>query len=222
MEGTNAMSSTAGAGATELSRGGRLPRSARRKQLLAAAQEVFVANGYHAAAMDDIAERAGVSKPVLYQHFPGKMELYLALLDTQAEALSAAVHEALARTDDNQERIHGVLSAYFEFVDRDDEDGAFRLIFETDLGNEPAVRERVEAVTQKTMQAVADTVAGDTGLDRASAELLSTALTGAAQVAARWWLASDRPISQSDAIRLMETLLWRGISNFPRQGEPGR
>ena len=60
----------------------RLPRSARRKQLLEAAQEVFVAQGYHAAAMDDIAERAGVSKPVLYQHFPGKLELYLALLDT--------------------------------------------------------------------------------------------------------------------------------------------
>ena len=59
----------------------RLPRSARRKQLLEAAQEVFVAQGYHAAAMDDIAERAGVSKPVLYQHFPGKLDLYLALLD---------------------------------------------------------------------------------------------------------------------------------------------
>src|SRR5437867_10674559 len=91
----------------------RLPRSARRKQLLTAAQEVFVANGYHAAAMDDIAERAGVSKPVLYQHFPGKLELYLALLDTQAEALGDTVLAALARTTDNHERIHGVLSAYF-------------------------------------------------------------------------------------------------------------
>jgi AcrR family transcriptional regulator len=59
--------------------------------LLAAAQEVFVVNGYHAAAMDDIAERAGVSKPVLYQHFPSKLELYLALLDAQTEALTAAV-----------------------------------------------------------------------------------------------------------------------------------
>ncbi|MDQ1699322.1 MAG: hypothetical protein QOG34_1185, partial [Frankiaceae bacterium] len=59
----------------------RLPRSARRKLLLEAAQVVFVANGYHAAAMDEIAERAGVSKPVLYQHFPGKLDLYLALLD---------------------------------------------------------------------------------------------------------------------------------------------
>ena len=61
-------------------RGSRLPRQARRKQLLSAAQAVFVASGYHAAAMDDIAERAGVSKPVLYQHFPGKMELYLSLI----------------------------------------------------------------------------------------------------------------------------------------------
>jgi AcrR family transcriptional regulator len=206
----------AGAG-PEAVRGGRLPRSARRKQLLAAAQEVFVANGYHAAAMDDIAERAGVSKPVLYQHFPGKLELYLALLDTQAELLGRAVQEALDKTDDNRERIHGVLSAYFGFVDRDGHDGAFRLIFETDLGNEPAVRDRVEAVAQKTMQAVADTVASDTGLDRARAELLSTALTGAAQVAARWWLASDRPMSQDEAVHLLESLLWRGISNFPRQ-----
>src|SRR3712207_8961779 len=45
--------------------------------LFRSALEVFVAQGYHAAAMDDIADRAGVSKPVLYQHFPGKLELYL-------------------------------------------------------------------------------------------------------------------------------------------------
>jgi AcrR family transcriptional regulator len=176
---------------------------------------VFVAHGYHAAAMDDIAERAGVSKPVLYQHFPGKLELYLALLDTQAEALSAAVQQALLATDDNRTRVHGVLTAYFDFINRDD--GAFRLIFETDLSNAPDVRARVEALEQKTMRAVADTVASDTGLDRDRAALLSTALTGAAQVAARWWLASDRPVPLAEAVRLLESLLWRGISNFPRQ-----
>jgi AcrR family transcriptional regulator len=205
---------------TDMGRGARLPRSARRKQLLAAAQEVFVANGYHAAAMDDIAERAGVSKPVLYQHFPGKLELYLALLDTQAETLADAVITALATTSDNRERIHAVLSAYFAFVDRDDHDGAFRLIFETDLGNDPEVRRRVESVTEKTMAAVADTVAADTGLGRPAAELLATALTGSAQVVARWWLASDPDITKDDAIRLLESLFWRGISNFPRQAEP--
>ena len=192
-----------------------MPRSARRKQLLAAAQEVFVANGYHAAAMDDIAERAGVSKPVLYQHFPGKLDLYLALLDTQAEALTDAVVDALAGTNDNRARIHAVLSAYFAFVDRDEDDGAFRLIFESDLNNDPEVRKRVDLVTRKTMEAVADTVASDTGLGRDAAELLATALTGSAQVVARWWLAKERPVSQEQAIHLLESLLWRGISNFP-------
>jgi AcrR family transcriptional regulator len=91
----------------------RLPRSARRSQLLGAAQEVFVAQGYHAAAMDDIAERAGVSKPVLYQHFPGKFELYLALLDQHADAMVGAVREALASTSDNKARVAATIAAYF-------------------------------------------------------------------------------------------------------------
>src|SRR5258708_34717729 len=73
--------------------GTRLPRPARRRQLLGAAQEGFVAQGYHAAAMDEIAERAGVSKPGLYQHFPGKLDLYLALLDESVEELVGIVQE---------------------------------------------------------------------------------------------------------------------------------
>src|SRR5262252_4413231 len=104
--------------------GNRLPKPARRRQLLAAAQEVFVAQGYHAAAMDDIAERAGVSKPVLYQHFPGKLELYLALLDTHCDALVDRVRAAMSDTDDNKERVRGAVKAYFDFVDHESE--AFR------------------------------------------------------------------------------------------------
>src|ERR687884_401833 len=121
-------------------RGTRLPRLARRMQLLGAAQEVFVAQGYHAAAMDDIAERAGVSKPVLYQHFPGKLDLYLALLDTYAESLVHRVREAMAATTDNNDRVHNAISAYFDFVDGTgpDDQGAFRLVFESDLRNEAA------------------------------------------------------------------------------------
>src|SRR6202789_4667338 len=82
-------------------RGARLPRQARRRQLLGAAQEVFVSQGYHAAAMDEIAERAGISKPVLYQHFPSKLELYLALLDQHADTLERQVRNALESTSDN-------------------------------------------------------------------------------------------------------------------------
>ena len=78
-------------------RGGRMPRRERRAQLLESALEVFVAQGYHAAAMDDIAERAGVSKPVLYQHFPGKLDLYLALLDSSCDAIIDNCRIALER-----------------------------------------------------------------------------------------------------------------------------
>ena len=195
----------------------RLPRSARRKQLLEAAQEVFVANGYHNAAMDDIAERAGVSKPVLYQHFPSKLELYLALLDQHVEVLGEQVRSALQATDDNRQRVDGCIAAYFDFVD--DPGGAFRLVFESDLRNEPAVRERVERSLQISIDALADTIARDTGLDRSEAELLSCGLAGLAEVSARWWLNSDSPdgtrVDKQRAVALLSGLAWRGISGYP-------
>ncbi|MEI2643646.1 MAG: TetR/AcrR family transcriptional regulator [Candidatus Nanopelagicales bacterium] len=120
----------------------RLPRKARREQLLASAQQVFVSNGYHAAAMDEIAENAGVSKPVLYQHFPSKLDLYLALLEQSSEDLIKRVQAALDGTHDNHLRVRAAIEAYFAFVD--DESAAFRLVFESDLTNEPAVRDIVE------------------------------------------------------------------------------
>ena len=97
--------------------GTRLPKPARRRQLLGAAREVFVAQGYHAAAMDEIAERAGVSKPVLYQHFPGKLDLYLALLDESVDALAATVRNALASSTDNKQRVTATFTAFFDFVE---------------------------------------------------------------------------------------------------------
>src|SRR6476469_206296 len=100
---------------TDAARGQRMPRSARRAQLLEAAQAAFVESGYHAAAMDDIAARAGVSKPVLYQHFPGTLELYLALIDQHTGELEQLVRDALALSD-NKARINTMTRAYFDFV----------------------------------------------------------------------------------------------------------
>lgn len=191
----------------------RLPRSARRQQLLAAAQEVFVAQGYHSAAMDDIAERAGVSKPVLYQHFPGKLELYLALLDMHCDALVLKVREAMAATTDNKERVRGAVRAYFDFVDH--ESGAFRLVFGSDLRNEPLVRERVERVERECVAAISDTIISSTGVSRSQAELLASGLVGAAEVAAQFWLAGGRQVPKPEAEELLAALCWRGIASFP-------
>lgn len=194
----------------------RLPRSARRKQLLEAAQEVFVAQGYHAAAMDDIAERAGVSKPVLYQHFPGKLDLYLALLDTHCDAIVERVRSAMKASTDNKTRVAGAISAYFDFVDHESE--AFRLVFESDLRNDPAVRERTDRVERGCVEAITETIMSDTGVTRSRAELLAAGLCGAAEIAARFWLTGGRQVAKPEAEALVAALSWRGIASFPLQG----
>ena len=195
-------------------RGTRLPRKARRAQLLGAARDIFVAQGYHAAAMDDIAERAGVSKPVLYQHFPGKLDLYLALLDQSMEALLATVRDGLEGTTDNDLRVRATTQAYFDFVS--EEGGAFRLVFESDLTSEPAVRERVERIQQQCAEVVSEVIAEDAGLSAAQAHLLAVGLIGSAQVSARYWMTQGKGMPKAEAVDLVSTLAWRGISRFPR------
>lgn len=194
-------------------RGTRLPRRARRNQLLGAAQEVFVAQGYHAAAMDDIADRAGVSKPVLYQHFPGKLDLYMALLDQHCDALIQAVRAALSSTSDNKLRVAATIDAYFAFVEN--EGGAFRLVFESDLTNEPAVRERVDKVSLECAEAVCEVIAEDTSRPADQSMVLAMGLTGMAQITARYWLSSGQRIPRDAAAQLISSLAWRGIAGFP-------
>ncbi len=191
----------------------RLPRPARRRQLLGAAQEIFVAQGYHAAAMDDIADRAGVSKPVLYQHFPGKLDLYLALLDESADELVAIVRDALSSTTDNKQRVPATFRAFFDYVGTSGQ--AFRLVFESDLSNEPAVRDRLDRTMQECAEMVSQFIHSDAGLGKAEAHLLGMALVGMAQVSSRYWLSTDRAIPKDAAEQLLSRLAWRGISGWP-------
>ena len=200
-------------------RGGRMPRNARRAQLLESALEVFVAQGYHAAAMDDIADRAGVSKPVLYQHFPGKLELYLALLDQSCDTIIDASKSALASTDDNKQRVAATMHVFYDYVAS--AQGAFRLVFESDLTNEPAVRERVDRVTRECADATTAVIREDTGLSEEQSRLLAVSLVGMAQVSARYWLDSDGTIGQEDAATLVAGLAWRGIRGYPRTDDQG-
>jgi AcrR family transcriptional regulator len=184
--------------------------------LLAAAQDVFVTNGYHAAAMDEIAERAGVSKPVLYQHFPGKLELYMALLESHVDELVGRVRNAIESTTDNKLRVRAAVGAFYDFVDGEGQ--AFRMVFESDLRGEPAVQEAVERATTDSVDAITETITADAGLDADRARLLAVGLVGLSQVTARSWLADDRKLSKEDAVSLISNLAWRGIGGgFPLQ-----
>jgi AcrR family transcriptional regulator len=190
-----------------------MPRRERRAQLMESALEVFVAQGYHAAAMDDIAERAGVSKPVLYQHFPGKLDLYLALLDTSCDTIIDNTRAALDSTQDNKHRVAATIDVFFEYVAS--ETGAFRLVFESDLTNEPAVREHVDRVTTECAAMIAHVIHDDTGLPAEASRLLAVSLVGMAQVSARFWLSDPGRINRGDAAALVAGLAWRGIRGYP-------
>ena len=195
-------------------RGNRLPRHERRRQLLDAALELFVTRGYHAAAMDEIAERAGVSKPVLYQHFPGKLELYLALLDESVDTLVDKVRDALKSNQENKQRVAATFGAYFEYVGGQGQ--AYRLVFESDLGNEPAVRARLDRGQSECAAMVSQVVREDAGISDDEAHLLSVGMVGMAQTTARYWLTSRDRIPREAAEQLVARLAWRGISGWPR------
>ena len=192
----------------------RLPRDERRAQLLVAALEVFTVAGYHSAAMDEIADRANVSKPVLYQHFPSKLDLYLAVLDMHIDSLVFAIQKAIASNRENSSRVAATVEAYFGFIDSEGE--AFRLLFESDMSLEPQVRERLNRMTYDCAAAISAVISIDTGLGKEESMMLAVGIIGTVQTAARHWLDRDGKIDRKRATELVMNLIWRGISGFPK------
>jgi AcrR family transcriptional regulator len=164
--------------------------------------------------MDEIADRASVSKPVLYQHFPSKLELYLAVLDLQIDSLVFEIQRAISSTPDNARRLHATIDAYFTFIENDG--AAFKLLFESDMSVQPQVHERLNRMTYDCAAAVSGVISNDTGLPKEAAMMLGVGLIGCAQVTARHWLERDSKLTRQQAMQLVENLMWRGISGFPR------
>ncbi|TAP27724.1 MULTISPECIES: TetR/AcrR family transcriptional regulator [Micrococcaceae] len=193
----------------------RMPREARRRQLLQAAHQVFVAHGYHGASMDEIAEVALVSKPVLYQHFPGKRELYLALLDSHLADFSKKLEEAISSTTDNRQRVFATINTYYSYIKGESQ--AYRLIFESDVLSDQLIAGRIERFNNKLAASIARVVVQDTDMSEAEGLLAGRALAGLSQVSARYWASTDDAVDQETAVDLISRLAWRGISQFPKE-----
>lgn len=209
------MSTTDATNSQKFDQKSRLPRDERRALLLSASLEVFTAAGYHSASMDEIADRAGVSKPVLYQHFPSKLDLYLAVLDTHIDSLVFEIQKAIQSTPDNSQRTRATIEAYFTFIESEGE--AFRLLFESDMSVEPQVRQRLDRMTYDCAAAVSAVISMDTGLPKEAAMLLAVGMIGTAQVTARHWIERDSKLSEKEAVDLVYAIMWRGISGFPQK-----
>ena len=187
----------------------RLSAPERRSQLLAVAGRLFAEQGYHGLSMEQLADAAGVSKPVLYQHFPSKGSLYRALVDDAIVELETRLRSALEGTTDNQARVQGAISAYFDFV----EDQRFQLLAGTAETAETDVRETVEAAYARVAVVIGRLIADDAGLSAESANFLASGVRGLATEGARWWL-EHRDVDKDEAVRLLARLAWRGLGSF--------
>ncbi|GLD03533.1 hypothetical protein Mkiyose1088_53990 [Mycobacterium kiyosense] len=189
-----------------------------RRRLHSAVQAFFDfiehdSQGYRLIFENEIADRAGVSKPVLYQHFSSKLELYLAVLNRHVENLVSGVQQALGRTTDNRRRLHSAVQAFFDFIEHDSQ--GYRLIFENDYVTEPEVAAQVRVATESCIDAVFALIAEDSGLDPHRARMIAVGLVGMSVDSARYWLDSDKPISKSDAVDGTVQFAWGGLSHVP-------
>jgi AcrR family transcriptional regulator len=191
----------------------RLPRAERELQMLETARIMFAERGFAAVTMDELAAEVGVTKPLLYNYFGNKGRLYLACMEPAAEALVDTVAAAVAATDTPGAALRAGVHAFFIFVDADRD--AWRVLFDETLpaGAEPARRAAEQRERLAALVAAAE-------LERVQAERreaarieiegLSTAMLGAAEALARWWLRTGA-MPAADAAELLVRTLERGL-----------
>jgi AcrR family transcriptional regulator len=194
----------------------RLPAAERRAQLLEVACRLFAQDGYTGASMEAIAEAAGVTKPVLYQHFPSKHALYDGLLTIELGRLEAAFEDAIEHAEDNAARLRQGFGAYVDFVAVHED--AFRVLFTSSLGREDAFRERVARFRDWIAGRITAIIQAEAGLPETRARALAAAMVGMAEGAATWWLASSRPLPAADLADELAGLAWKGFARFRPPG----
>src|ERR1700759_3595536 len=188
----------------------RLPAEQRRRQLLDVALEIFAARGFHATSMDDVATAAGVTKPVLYQHFTNKRALYLELLDDVGAQLLARLAAAADPALGGRARVEAGFNAYFRFVI--DNPSSFRLLFGASVRNDPEFAERTERVLEEGALLIATLI--DLPVDPVHRLILAHGIVGIAEATSRRSIAVDDRTDHPDPEQLarwLAELAWFGL-----------
>jgi AcrR family transcriptional regulator len=168
--------------------GRRLTADARRRQLFEVALSLFADHGYAATTMDEIAEAAGVTKPLVYQHFESKRALYLELMDVFSRELVTRIVKATANAEGPRQQVELGFAAYFELMV--DNEQAFRLLYGRDAPDDPELGAALRRVEETIAEAIDPLI--DAGLDPEHRLLLAHAVVGMAEGASRHWLDARR------------------------------
>jgi AcrR family transcriptional regulator len=169
----------------------RLTADQRRRQLFDVALELFAERGYRATTMDDIAEAAGVTKPLLYQHFSSKRALYLLLAASVAQEMLEAIAEASAAAEGPRQQVEMGFAAYFRLVAT--REPAFRLLYGRDHGDDEELGLALRRVEDSMAEAIDPLI--DAGLDDNHRRLLAYAVVGMTEGVSRHWLAQRAAVA---------------------------
>lgn len=186
----------------------RLPAARRRRQLLEVALQVFGERGFHPTSMNDVAEAAGVTKPVLYQHFRSKRDLYREVLTDVGTQLLEEITKATTAAATPHQQVELGFLAYFRWVVANEP--AFRVLFGggTRRDEEFAAQvARVEAAIAEAIAALIDVQS----LEQAQRRQLAHGLVGLAEGASRMWMAEGAQGDPEDLARLVADFAWNGL-----------
>jgi AcrR family transcriptional regulator len=166
----------------------RLTADARRRQLFDVALALFAEHGYAATTMDDIAEAAGVTKPLVYQHFDSKRALYLELLDVFSHEMVDRIVKATSAARGPRQQVELGFAGYFELMVANE--NAFRLLYGRDAPDDVELGVALHRVEETIAEAIDPLI--DAGLDPEHRLLLAHAVVGMAEGASRHWLDAQR------------------------------
>ena len=201
------MCPSGGRGGTNPPVSSRLPAPRRKEQLLDVALHVFAEHGFHLTSMNDVADAAGVTKPVLYQHFPSKRALYLELLRSVGDQLMREIAEATAGSGP-REQVEQGLRAYFRFVAA--EGPAYRLMYGGGTRRDAEFAEEALRVERSIATVIAELirVPGLTDDDRL---LFAHGIVGLAEGTSRHWIVDELDLDPDDLAARVADLAWRGL-----------
>jgi AcrR family transcriptional regulator len=190
----------------------RLTADARREQIIDVAIAEFGRSGYFSTSMNDIAEAAGVTKPVLYQHFDSKAELYRALLDEVGTRMLEQIAKATSGATDGRDRTERGFAAYFQWVA--DHQLEFSLLFGGSARHETEFSAQIRRITDDAANAIADLIVVD--IEPGHRATLAHALVGLAEGASRRLVTTGEPFDPDEIARIVSQLAWAGLRAVDR------
>lgn len=195
-------------------KGKRLTATERRSQLIDVARGVFARRGYEAASVEEIAAKANVSKPIIYEHFGGKEGLYAVLVDREMDHVVAQMSAAIG-SGSPRDRVERAVLVFLTYV-RDEPDGFVVLSRDAPLtlahGGMSSllndVAERVGRVFTASLK--------QAGYDPKSAPIYAHALVGMVTFVGQWWTETRKPPVEEVA-RHLAALAWMGLRHLPKR-----